>query len=142
MQDAPRSAYDTVGGLVYFARMLDKIRRHAAGRLPAGYHKNLGAGFDGRTVRFLGVDYAALRDRVLRGGTDEEILQWCFETGRRPTDEEIQVWSGFMRKRGWRDEADGGTRGLEKYKAESGMSDRKDLVTYFDFYDAEEGRRP
>lgn len=30
----PRSAYDQVGGIVYFARMLDKIRLHAAG----GYH--------------------------------------------------------------------------------------------------------
>jgi hypothetical protein len=140
MKDAPRSAYDTVGGLVYFARMLDKIRKHAAGRLPADYHRNLGVGFDGRTVRFLGVDYAALRNRALKGGTDEEILEWCFANGRRPTEEEIQVWSGFMRKRGWRDEADGGTQGLEKYKAEAGLSHRKDLVTYFDFYEAEEGR--
>jgi len=73
----PRSAYDRVGGLVYFARMLDKIRLHAAGRLPEAYHKNLGIGFDGRSVRFLHVDYPALRDRVLLGGTDEEILQWC-----------------------------------------------------------------
>ena len=30
----PRSAYDRVGGLVYFARMLDKIRLFAAGKLP------------------------------------------------------------------------------------------------------------
>jgi hypothetical protein len=35
-----RSSYEKVGGIVYFGRMLDKIRLHASGRLPEGY--NLG----------------------------------------------------------------------------------------------------
>ena len=35
-----RSSYEKVGGIVFFGRMLDKIRFHAAGRLPPGY--NLG----------------------------------------------------------------------------------------------------
>lgn len=35
-----RSSYEKVGGIVYFGRMLDKIRLHAAGQLPDGY--NLG----------------------------------------------------------------------------------------------------
>jgi hypothetical protein len=35
-----RSLYEKVGGIVYFGRMLDKIRLHASGRLPEGY--NLG----------------------------------------------------------------------------------------------------
>ena len=42
----PRSAYDRVGGLVYFARMLDKIRLHRDGQLRTDFHANLGAGFD------------------------------------------------------------------------------------------------
>ena len=80
----PRSAYDRTGGIVYFARMLHKIRLHAAGVLRADYHANLGTGFDGRCCRFIGVEYSALRDRVLEGGTDDEILGWCFELGTRP----------------------------------------------------------
>ena len=139
---APRSAYDRVGGLVYFARMLDKIRLHAAGRLPAAYHKNLGVGFDGRLVRFLRVDYRVLRDLVLQGGKDEELLRWCFEQGRRPNEEEIMIWNSFMVKRGWRDEADGSTQELNGYKAASGLSQRHDLVTFFDYYDVDEGRAP
>ncbi len=71
---APGSAYDRTGGIVYFARMLDKIRLHAGGQLSADYHANLGSGFDGRCCRFLDVDYAALRDRVLAGGTNDETL--------------------------------------------------------------------
>jgi hypothetical protein len=30
-EQLPRSPYDVVGGLVYFPRMLDKIRLHARG---------------------------------------------------------------------------------------------------------------
>ena len=35
-----RSSYDKVGGIVYFGRMLDKIRLNAADKLPKDY--NLG----------------------------------------------------------------------------------------------------
>ncbi len=38
----PRSPYDSIRGLVYFPRMLDKIRIHAAGKLPEVYHEHLG----------------------------------------------------------------------------------------------------
>ena len=140
MKTFPQSAFDKVGGVVYFARMLHKIRLMDAGSLPSEYHKNLGIGFDGRCIRFLHVDYKELRDRVLHGGTDEEILEWCFKKGRRPNDEEILVWNCFMVKRGWRDEADGSTHELEKYKAESELAHRDDLKTFFDYYEVDEER--
>lgn len=137
----PRSAYDRTDGIVYFARMLNKIRLHAAGTLRSDFHANLGSGFDGRCCRFLGVDYAALRDRVLAGGTDEEILAWCFTHGKRPTEEQVLVWNKFMLKRGWRDEDDGSTRELERYKASSGLANRTDITTFFDYYEVDEGRK-
>ena len=138
MTTYPRSAYDKVGGLVYFARMLDKIRLIADGKLPPDYHKNLGKGFDGRCTRFLHVDYNELRDQVLKGETDEEILQWWFEKGRKPSEEEILIWNSFMVKRAWKDEA---SPELEKYKTASGLSDRNDIQTLFDYYEVDEGRK-
>jgi len=39
----------------------------------------LGEGFDKRCVGFLRVNYPELRERMLAGGIDEEILEWCFE---------------------------------------------------------------
>jgi len=33
-----RSSHGKVGGIVFFGRMLDQIRLHAAGRLPVGYN--------------------------------------------------------------------------------------------------------
>ena len=130
-----RSSYEKVGEIVFFGRMLDKIRLHAQGTLPQDY--NRGFGLDGRCLRFLQIDYDALVRRVLLGGTDEEILEWCFENGIRPNNEEIQIWNQFMEKRGWRDDA---TPELKKMKAERGFSDRDDILTFFDFHDADEER--
>jgi len=138
----PRSAYDRTGGIVYFARMLHKIRLLATGTLRADFHANLGSGFDGRCCRFLGIEYPALRDRVLAGGTDDDILAWCFSQGKRPTDEQVLVWNKFMLKRGWRDDDDGSSQELERYKASSGLADREDILTFFDYYEVDEGRRP
>jgi len=138
----PRSAYDQTGGIVYFARMLHKIRLREAGALRADYHANLGSGFDGRCCRFLEIEYLALRDRVLSGGTDDEILDWCFARGTRPTGEQVLIWNKFMVKRGWRDEDDGSTQELEHYKASSGLAQRTDILTFFDYYEVDEGRKP
>jgi hypothetical protein len=132
-----RSPSEKVGGLFYFGRMLDKIRLHAEGELPPDYHANLGKGFDEKCVRFLRVDYDRLVERVKEGGTDEEILQWCFGIGRKPSEGDLYVWNEFMRKRGWDDEV---SEILAGRKAEAGMSDRSDIETAFQFIDADEGR--
>lgn len=128
-----RSSYEKVGGLVYFGRVLDKIRLHAQGKLPDDY--NLGTHMDSRCMRFLQMDYAQLVERTKQGGTDEEVLEWCFLKGRRPNEEEILVWNAFMSKRGWRDEA---SEGLAEEKRERGFAHRDDIQTFFDFHKADE----
>ena len=138
-QRFPRSPSEKVGGHFYFGRMLDKIRLHAKGELPSDYHANLGKGFDEKCVRFLGVDYDQLVERVKQGGTDGEILEWCFTIGRQPFEGDIYVWNEFMRKRGWNDEV---SEMVERRKAEAGLSDRSDIQTSFQFIDADEGRLP
>ncbi len=135
----PRSPYDEIQGIVYFPRMLDKIRLFAAGDLQADYHENLGLGFDGRCCRFLGIDYSALRETALSEKSDAEVLEWTFAHGRRPSAEEIEIWSAFMRKRGWQDS---GSSRLERRKKESGFENRPDIETMFALHDAEEGRSP
>jgi gluconokinase len=134
-----RSPFAKTNGLVYFARMLDKIRVHDKGELHNDYQANLGKGFDEFCVRFLRVDYNDLVDRVKEGGTDEELLQWCYSHGRRPSDDEIYVWNEFMRKRGWNDEV---SETLKRRKKEAGMAGRSEVETMFAFIDADEGRSP
>jgi len=135
-----RSPYDEVSGLVYFARMISKIRLQAAGSLPAEYVPNLGKGFDARCALFLGVDYEALKAEVLRGGkSDEALLEWCFENGKRRSEEEIEVWNAFLSKRGWRDAV---REVLERRLKETGLPLDGTVQTMFDFIEVDEGRSP
>jgi gluconokinase len=138
----PCSDYVPTRGVIFFARLLDKLRLKEQGLLPDGYNY---AGcpvrdcFDGYFCRFFGVDAEQLVERVRHGGTDEEILDWCFERFGRPDEERILYWNSFITKRGWRDES---TRELEETKKANGFGDRADIQTWVDFHDADEGRRP
>lgn len=135
-----RSPYQRVGRLVYFGRMLDKIRLHAAGKLPIDeYGANLGKGFDGRCCSFLRVNYDELKRRTLQGDlNDAALLDWCEQHGGRRSDEECEVWNGFMMKRGFRDEA---AELLARRIRESKL-EGKPIVTMFDYLDFDEGRDP
>jgi hypothetical protein len=132
-----RSPYEKVGGLVYFGRMLDKIRSHARGELPLEYVVNLGKGFDEKCATFLRVRYELVVEYVNSGLTEEAILQSCFGMGHRPSEGEIYVWNEFMRKRGWHDEL---SLILESQKKKGGMLPRSEIQTMFQFMDADEGR--
>ena len=139
MKEFPvRSPAAKMGGLVYFGRMLDKIRVHAKGELPEEYQPNLGKGFDAKCCAFLHIDYAELAARVKEGASDDDMLAWALTTGRRPNEDEITMWNEFMRKYGWRDQA---REILTRRKREGGMSDRAEIETMFQFIDADEGRK-
>ena len=135
-----RSPFDQVNGLVYFGRMLDKIRLAAVGKLPEGWQSMRGMStnmtFDARCCRFLRIDYAALEAETLKGGSDEELLAWAFKNGRQPSEEELEVWNAFMTKRGWRD---AGTQRLNERLAEIGLP-AGTVQTMFEFIDLDEGR--
>ena len=92
--------------------------------------------FDARCCGFLHVDYSSLENEVFKGGTDDELLEWAFTNGRRPTEEEIEVWNAFMVKRGWRD---AGTQRLNERLAEIGLPPGT-VQTMFEFIDVDEGR--
>jgi hypothetical protein len=136
-----RSPHAKVGRLVYFGRMLDKIRLNAAGKLPADYQVNLGESrpsmFDARCCRFLRTSYDEIARRVLAGEKDEAIAAWAEQQSGR-TDEECDVWNTFMRKRGWRDER---SEWLREQVAAAGLTGRG-IETSFDFFDHDEGREP
>lgn len=136
-----RSPFDQVNSLVYFGRMLDKIRLAAAGKLPPDWEAARGlkhhTSFDARCCRFLKIDYAALEKETLQGDkTDAELLEWAYQHGRRPGEEEIEIWNAFMTKRGWRD---AGTQRLNERLAEIGLPPGT-VQTMFEFIDLDEGR--
>ncbi|HYG21429.1 MAG TPA: DUF5069 domain-containing protein [Verrucomicrobiae bacterium] len=132
----PRSGYEKVGGLVMFGRTLDKIKLHQAGELPQDY--NLGHGLDGRVCRFLRVKYEDLCQRVKQGGSDDEILDWCFGKGGKRIEEEIFIFNAFMEKRGWRDDV---SEWVAEQKRKLGCFCREDVQTAFDVHDVDERRK-
>jgi len=138
-----RSVYAKVGRLVYFGRMLDKIRLHAAGRLPAEYQANLGDGqmlvLDGRCCRFLGVAHADLRGQTLAGGTDEAALAWAHAHGTPRSDEECHMWNRFILKLGWRDER---SAVLQQRIRDGGGYPGRVIETLVDHIECDEGRDP
>ena len=135
-----RSPSEQVNGLVYFGRMLDKIRLTAAGTLPDGWQPMRGAvkgSFDWRCCHFLGIDYATIEAETLKGDkTDEQLLEWVFTQSRRPDEAAIEMWNGFMTKRGWRD---AGTQRLNERLAEIGLPPGT-VQTMFEYIDIDEGR--
>jgi hypothetical protein len=135
-----RSPFDQVKGIVFFGRTLDKIRLAAAGKLPKDWEASRGynspTSFDQRTCNFLQIEYPALEAETLKGGSDESLLEWAFTQGRKPTEEEIEIWNGFMTKRGWRDS---GTQRLNERLAELGLPPGT-VQTMFEFIDLDEGR--
>ena len=132
-----RSPCDKVGGMVYFGRMVDQIRAHTNGELPAEYQGNLGKGLDEHCLNFLGVTYNLVVQYVNKGLSDGAILQSCFGMGHRPSQAEIHMWNEFMRKRGWNDEL---SETLESEKKKGAMLSRSEIQTVFQFIDADEGR--
>jgi Domain of unknown function (DUF5069) len=133
----PRSPFDKAGGMAWFPRMLDKIRLHARSELDADYHQNLGNGMDTFCLKYLRIEHAALTSRVLEGGTDEEILVWCFAHGRELDHGDMFLWNNFVTRVGWNDFA---TKRLAAMKAELGLAHRDDILTIPDLIELDEGR--
>ncbi len=134
----PISPYVETRGMFYFARMLDKIRKHAASELRADFQKNVGIALDERCSAYLNMPYADIATRTLQGGSDEDIFDWCLKHGRGLSEVDIFIWNEYARKIGWNDAR---TEMLATYKAASNLSHRDDILTMFDFMDADEGHK-
>jgi gluconokinase len=140
MSTYPKSPKESTKGMMYLPRMLDKIRLHAKGELSEEYHPNLGRPktADGACTNFLRVNYGVLTQRVLKGGTDEEILDWCYTNGRRLNEGDLTVWNAYVSKLGWNDFA---SPVLDEAKQKSEATHRTDLNTITEWIDFEEKRR-
>ncbi len=87
----PRSPTVLLDGIAHLARLIDKIRlRHAGGIADYNY---LTSGFDKALIEFLGIDAATFEQRVLAGGTDEDLLAWIRANGRPLRAAEIRLWT-------------------------------------------------
>jgi hypothetical protein len=99
----PRSPKALVGGIAHLGRFIDKIRLRNAGLIQD--YNYITTGFDKHLVDFLRIDPKAFEQRVLAGGTDEELLAWVHTHGRKRSDQEIAQWSQGLLSSGPKDDA-------------------------------------
>jgi Domain of unknown function (DUF5069) len=63
------------------------------------------ARFDKYLIDFLQIDPKAFEQKVLAGGTDDELLAWVRANSRKPLDQEIAQWSLGLLSSGPKDDA-------------------------------------
>ena len=103
MQQYPRSPKALLGGIAHLGRFIDKIRLRHAGKIQD--YNYMTVGFDKHLVDFLKIDPKVFEQRVLAGGTDEELLAWVVAHGKPLTPEEIALWSQGLLSSGPKDDA-------------------------------------
>ncbi|PYI45262.1 MAG: hypothetical protein DMF10_09125 [Verrucomicrobia bacterium] len=132
----PRSPYEKLGGYVHLPRLIDKARLQRKGLLDGYNYKTVG--FDNHLLTFLKLDGDAFEEVANRVDNDEEILEWVQKNGAQNSPEQIEQWNQAMTAR-HPDTAAKKARFLHFLK-EAGGEGRKDIRTYFDLIEFDEGR--
>jgi hypothetical protein len=132
----PRSPYEKLGGYVHLSRLIDKAKLHRQGLLKGYNYKT--TGFDKHLLAFLKLDGDAFEEAVNRLRDDEAILSWVRENGVKHRAEAIEQWNEAMISR-HPDTAAKKARFVHFLK-EAGGDGRKDIRTYFDLIEFDEGR--
>jgi hypothetical protein len=132
----PRSPYEKLGGYVHLPRLIDKARLHRRGLLNGYNYKTVG--FDKHLLAFLEIDGDQFERAANELGTDDEILAWIRQRATDHSEQEIERWNDAMVSR-TPDTAAKRARFLHFLK-EAGGEGRKDIRTYFDLIEFDEGR--
>lgn len=141
-QTYPRSAKVLLGGIAHLGRFIDKIRLRHAGQIQD--YNYITVGFDKYLIDFLGIDANSFEQRVLAGGTDEDLLAWVRGNGRKPSDQEVAQWSQGLLAAGPKDEAARQRfhERLEEIASKRGVSisSLPSVTTWADVIELDEGR--
>jgi Domain of unknown function (DUF5069) len=132
----PRSPYAKLGGYVHLARLIDKAKLHRQGLLDGYNYKTVG--FDKHVLAFLKLNGDAFEEAANRLEEDAAILNWVEENAEKHSPEAIEQWNEAMISR-HPDTAVKKARFLHFLK-QSGGEGRKDIQTYFDLIEFDEGR--
>src|SRR5437867_3909234 len=132
----PRSPYEKLGGYVHLPRLIDKAKLHRKGLLDGYNYKTVG--FDKHLLSFLKLDGDAFEEAVHRLENDDAILSWVEKNGLKHSTGDIEHWNQAMISR-HPDTAAKKAR-FSHFLKQSGGAGRKDIRTYFDLIEFDEGR--
>jgi hypothetical protein len=132
----PRSPYERLGEYVHLPRLIDKARLHHKGLLDGYNYKTVG--FDKHLLGFLKVDPDAFEKAAHELENDDAVLAWIRAHAVAHTPDEIAQWNQMMISR-HPDTAVKKAR-FNHFLKEAGGEGRKDIRTYFDLIEFDEGR--
>jgi hypothetical protein len=122
-------------GLLHLPRFLAKIRKHLQGELPPSYQRNFTKGFDGFLCLHLGIDPQVVIDCVKESSSESELDDRLMNLF--PEDLKAHVWNRKVVQMGMSDMA---LEKLEEIKADLGANTRRDLKSFADVIDFDEGK--
>ena len=132
----PRSPYDRLGGYVHLPRLIDKAKLHRKGLLDGYNYKTVG--FDKHLLAFLKLNSDAFEEAAHRLDDDAAILDWISTNGAKHSPEAIEQWNEAMISR--RPDTAAKKARFTHFLKECGGAGRKDIRTYFDLIEFDEGR--
>jgi hypothetical protein len=131
-----RSPREKMAGWVHLPRFVDKIRLNAKNQLPPDYHRNFCKGFDGYWLQASGVDQTQFIEMVNKSENDAQVETWVKQNIKK-SEKEIQTFNELVLNRGRDDQ----TKDIfNQRKADAGLNNRKDIQTFVDLIEADEGR--
>ncbi len=132
----PRSPYERLGGYVHLPRLIDKAKLHRRGFLNGYNYKT--AGFDKHLLTFLKLNPDAFEEAADRIEGDQQIWEWIQENGVKHSQEAIEEWNRAMISR--QPDTPAKKARFLHFLKEAGGDGRKDICTYFDLIEFDEGR--
>jgi hypothetical protein len=135
-KNAPRSPNDKLAGIVSLKRTIDKSKANDEGHL-GEYHYD--CPHDRPLFEFLGTNAAEFGAKVRELKTDNAIAKWVEENGLRDkSSAEIDAFNAARRR--WHPDPGTDSDAFFKQTLVSIAPDRKDIETWFDLLDLDEGR--
>ena len=132
----PRSGRETLGGMLFLPRSIDKMRAHIAGT--AGEYKAL-TGMSDQLFDLFGVTADQFQEAVAANIGDDGVLQWLYTHGRQPAPGAIEAYNAQLLAHTPATE-----ERMARFRADlasAGHGDRTDVTTFMDKQDLEEGRK-
>ena len=131
----PRSPYESMQGIVFLPRAIDKVRAEIAGKLGDYISRTF---FSGMLLDFLGIEPQDFVDAVAARDSDEEVWAWIKARMRPRSATEIMAFNRRMMTITPQD--DTARERYRQFLADIGQSHRTDLTRQFDRLDLDEGR--
>lgn len=137
LRDLPSPYVPHACGLLHLPRFLAKCEKHLNGGLPKSYQRNFRKGFDGFLCLHLEIDpddvVEIVRSSENEADRDSKLAELF------PDDLKVHIWNRKVVQMGM---SEMGRERLEEVKADMGISDRTDILSFADMIDIDEGRIP